>query len=186
MTCEIINDIIGIEDLSYLELGTHDNSNFERIKCNRKQSVDTNGRAMFTGTTDDFFKQLDPDSRYDIIFIDANHDYEFVLRDFNNSVGICDKWIILHDMVPPDKNHTNRNRCSDSYKVLYHLKKFTKYDVYTLNHNCGLTFVKMPAKKIKPSKENANLTYEVFIDYIKTIQLYSDDEMIKILRGEHV
>lgn len=55
MTCEIVNEIAGIEDLTYLELGTYNNVNFNAIKCREKQSVDTNGSAMFTGTTDESF-----------------------------------------------------------------------------------------------------------------------------------
>lgn len=186
MTCEIINNIPGIEDLSYLELGVYNNVNFDSIVCRTKQSVDMNGRAMFTGTTDEFFAQLDKKTRYDIVFIDANHDYEYVLRDFNNSVGICDKWIILHDMVPPDKNHTNTNLCSDGFKVLFYLKNFTNLETYTLDHNYGLTFVKMPGKKLKPSKENASLSYEIFSVFAKALKQYSYEEMVQILRGEHV
>ncbi len=186
MTCEIINEIENIEDYSYLELGVHDNTNFNKIKCRNKHSVDMNGKALFTGTTDEYFSQTSKDTRYDIVFIDANHDYEYVVKDFNNSIKICDKLLILHDMVPPDKAHTASNRCSDSYKVLYHLKKFTKLEVFTLNHNCGLTFVKMPGTKIKLNRDTQTLSYEDFYEFTKGLTFYSDQQMVEILRGLNV
>ena len=186
MTCEIINEIENIEDYSYLELGIHDNTNFNKIKCRNKHSVDMNGKALFTGTTDEFFAQNNKNNRYDIIFIDANHDYDYVLRDFNNSVKICNKWIILHDMVPPDEKHTSKKLCSDSYKVLYYMKNKTKLDVFTLDHECGLTFVRMPGVELKSNSSISNLSYKDFVAFISQVKLYSKDELKKVLRGENV
>jgi hypothetical protein len=186
MTCAIINEIEGIEDYSYLELGIYNNKNFNVIKCKNKYSVDTNGRAMFTGTTDDYFAQLNKNTKFDIVFIDANHDYDYVLRDFNNSVKICNQWIILHDMVPPDKEHTNTKFCSDSYKVLHYIKNNTDLEVFTLDNNYGLTFVRMPGVELNPDSYSANLSYEDFVSYISGVKLYSNDEMKHILRGKNV
>ena len=70
MSCDIINTMPGIENCSYLELGIRDNINFEAIKCKTQMSVDINGRAQFTGTTDEYFAQADIPN-FDIIFIDA-------------------------------------------------------------------------------------------------------------------
>lgn len=180
MTCEVINQIDGIENLTYLELGCQYNINFNLIECKKKLSVDINGQAMFTGTTDDFFKQNK--DRYDITFIDANHDYEYALRDFNNAVDITDKWIIMHDMVPPSIEYTKSSRCSDSYKVLNYLRKSTDMEVYTCDFEYGLTFVKMPGKKIKPPKENADLSYDSFMMYITQFGFVKENKIIKILQ----
>lgn len=182
MTCEIINEIPGIEKLSYLELGIHDNINFNKINCEVKLSVDTNGKAIFTGTTDQFFySNLEKKQSFDIIFIDANHDYEYVLEDFNNSSLYCNKWIILHDMVPPNIEHTRTGLCSNCYKLLYYIKTETDFESYTLDNNFGLTFVKMPVVKFLPSKENYELDFNTFKTYISTQKLYTNDEMTKIL-----
>ena len=180
-TCEIINYIKDILNLSYLELGVKNNSNFNVIKCKEKFSVDINGKALFNGTTDDFF--LQNKNRYDIIFIDANHDYEYVLKDLNNSLEIANKWIILHDMIPPSIKYTNQNKCSDSYKLLYRIMNETDMKVYSLDNNFGLTFVKMPGKKISYN-DDQRISYEKFVEYIQTKKLYSNYEIIDILNME--
>lgn len=186
MSSVIINNIKGIEKLSYLELGIFDNSNFNKIKCKEKFSVDLNGQAMFTGTTDEYFHQLPKNKMFDIVFIDANHDYEYVLRDFNNAVEHTSKWILIHDMIPPTRKYIDSKYCSDSFKFLYFLLSNTKFKVYPMNNNFGLTFIEMPASKVFPSDDFKNLTYYEFVDYINERHLYSDNEIIEILRGTNV
>jgi hypothetical protein len=186
MSSIIINNIPNIKNLSYLELGVFDNVNFKLIKCKNKLSVDVNGVAMFTGTTDEFFSQLDTETKFDIIFIDANHDYEYVLRDFNNSVKHCSKWVLIHDMIPPNKKHTASQYCSDSFKILYFLLKETNFEIYPMNENFGLTLVKMPTEIIEPGDEYKNASYEEFKDYISKSKLYSNQEITNMLRKENV
>lgn len=183
MSSVIINSLKNIEDYSYLELGVFKNKNFNEIKCKDKFSVDVNGNAIFTGTTDDFFKQLEPNKRFDIVFIDANHDYDFVLRDFNNSVKIANYWILIHDMIPPSMKHTQSKFCSDSYKLLYFMLESKMFSVYPMNNNFGLTLIKMPACEIEPSESYKNISYDEFLNFMKNQKLYSDNEIIEILNS---
>ena len=183
-TGNIINLIRDIKDKKYLELGIADNINYNGILCQNKYSVDTNGRASFTGTTDQYFGQLDPGERFDIIYIDANHDYEYVLRDINNSILHCSEWIFIHDMVPPTKRHTEHSACSDSYKILYYmLKERSDIIFYTMKNPIyfGLTLVKMPCSPFNPDPSFSQTTYEQFVDDMKSRKLYSIDEIRSIL-----
>ena len=186
MSSLIINALPNIENYTYLELGVFDNSNFNQIRCRNKYSVDINGNAIFTGTTDDFFSQLDKSTVFDIIYIDANHDYEFVLRDFNNSVPRASKWILMHDMIPPSKKYIQSKFCSDSYKLLYYFLTETNLKVYPMENNMGLTLIEAPAHIIKPSKKFKNIEYKDFMRFLQTQKLYSDKEIIKKLGNYNV
>lgn len=186
MSSIIINNLKGIEECSYLELGVHNNKNFNAINAKEKHSVDLNGRAIFTGTTDDYFAQLDSSTKFDIIFIDANHDYDFVLRDFNNSVDRANKWILLHDMIPPNLEYTSTDKCSDSFKILYFLLKETLFEIYPMDNNYGFTLIRVPVNKIYPSESYKNVSYEEFMEYMKDVKLYSDNEIATMLGAENV
>jgi hypothetical protein len=52
-----------------------------------------------------------------------------------------------------------------------------------MNNNFGFTLIRMPATKIAPAESYANVSYEEFADFIKTVKLYSDEEIIKMLKG---
>jgi hypothetical protein len=181
----IINLIKDIEKKHYLELGIADNTNFNGILCKDKKSVDINGRATFTGTTDSFFAGLNDTTSFDVIFIDANHDYDYVLRDFNNCIKHCKEWLVLHDMIPPKLSDTAHTGCSDSYKLLHFLlKERPEIQIFSLEDPIyyGLTFVKMPIERsLVPDAFYANIPYDVFIEEIRKHKLYSKDEMANIL-----
>ncbi len=186
MSSIIINNLLGIEDKTYLELGVDDGGNFIQIKSKIKESVDVNGNATYTGTTDEYFKSISIDKKFDIIFIDANHDWNFVERDFNNSIKHCNEWILMHDMIPPGRKYTKSYKCSDSYKVLYHLLTKTHFQIYPMNENFGVTLIKMPAGKINLTNEDKNLTFDLFTSFIKNQKLYSHTEIVALLGGKNV
>lgn len=186
MSSLIINSLPDIENYSYLELGVFDNSNYNQIRCNEKYSVDINGNALFTGTTDDFFDQLEVDKKFDIIYIDANHDYDFVLRDYNNSVHRAKHWILMHDMIPPSKKYIQSKFCSDSYKLLYYFLTETNLKIYPMENNMGLTLIKAPAHIVSPNKKFRHVEYKDFMNFLQTQKLYSDKEIMKKLGSYNV
>jgi hypothetical protein len=181
MSSTIINNIKNIEKYSYLELGVADNHNFNQIKCLNKQSVDINGAAKFTGTTDDFFKSNK--DNFDIIYIDANHDIDFVVRDFNNSIDICNKMILIHDMIPPTTMHSLSRYCSDSYKLLYHFWK-NNFNILPINNDFGLTVILPEFRKAYLSNDELNLKYEDFMFYLFSgRKLYTEEEVISLINN---
>ena len=48
-------------------------------------------------TSDEYFASLDPNTRFDLIFIDGDHRYETVANDYNNAVKFIDRGYILMD-----------------------------------------------------------------------------------------
>ncbi|MBU2249307.1 MAG: class I SAM-dependent methyltransferase, partial [Gammaproteobacteria bacterium] len=71
---------------SYLEIGYLAGETFGAIKCKHKDSVDINpdGGARYRMSSDSFFRRCT--RKYDIILIDANHDFHYVGRDIRNSL----------------------------------------------------------------------------------------------------
>lgn len=181
-TSEILNEVKNIENYSYLELGLGNAINFDKIKCTDKVSVDLiNAKATFSGLTDQFFE--DNKRTFDIIFIDANHNYDFVLRDFNNSIKICNKIIICHDMIPFDVNYTKSQYCSDSYRILYYILKETnlKPIIWDEKDNMGMTIFIKPSEKLVIPDLYKYLSYQVFEKFIKRVKMYSKKEIIKYI-----
>ncbi len=76
-------------------------------------------------TSDDFFKNnIQFNDYFDMIFIDANHDIDFVKRDFDNSFRCVRNHglIIMHDTYPKSAAYLAQCYCSDSYKIGSYIK----------------------------------------------------------------
>jgi len=99
---------------SYLEIGVLGNETFASLPpLDVKDSVDPNGQAVYTMTSDEFFAHYCSRS-YDIIFIDGLHLSEQVQRDIENSLTWLnhDGIIVVHDCLPATEEEQLREGVS--------------------------------------------------------------------------
>lgn len=108
---EIINDLIAHNGYtSYLEIGVYDGKNFTSIQCNFKIGVDPalpeslkRSPDFYTMSSDEFFESMEEGYKFDLIFIDGDHEAEQVEKDIVNAYKALNKggMILLHDCNPP-------------------------------------------------------------------------------------
>lgn len=140
----VANAVPGIEGKRYLELGIYFGTNRDLVNAKERLSVDIlpEGNPSYHGTTDEYFAQLKPSEKVDVVYIDACHDYGYVWRDFNNVIDHLnpDGVIMCHDMVPADESNVHPNLSGDAYKLCSLIAKelvgYTNW--YLLTRDCGL------------------------------------------------
>jgi len=125
---------------TYLELGVEYSVNIKEMRNLVKMCVgvdindiqDKENIEFHQMTTDEFFSKNQ--RTYDIIFIDANHDFEQVRKDFDNSLKFLNKFgiIILHDTDPMTRVLLSKKHCSDAYKVVDYISQFNDLNIITL------------------------------------------------------
>jgi hypothetical protein len=135
----------------YLELGIYDGDCITNISniVEKAVGVDIHDKRVYFNftflmkTTDDFFK--DNTETFDIIFIDADHSYESVKKDFENALKILNKHgiIFLHDTDPIGEKFLNPIYCGDSYKMLDYIHNYhPELDIINLPiSQAGLTII---------------------------------------------
>lgn len=122
---------------SYLELGVRDSDNtFNHIKCNFKEGVDINPGCSPTHcmTTDDFFATVGNEKTWDIIFIDASHERDQVLRDFKNSLTRLNKngTIIMDDINPDEPFLLSPTYCDNAWEAFAELGKNPDLEMHAI------------------------------------------------------
>lgn len=156
-------------DLKFLELGTSTGVAFNSLTFDNKYTVDLKTPDLIQGhpnafqlSTDEFFATTEL-TDFDLIFIDANHDAEQVLKDYNSSVSRLASGgvIILHDCYPPTEEYCEPRFCSDSYKILEALARIGQ-EVTFSKDDFGVTMV-TGAKPLDWRHVNYNLDYQTFI-----------------------
>ena len=87
----------------YLEIGVRQKENFDNIQIDFKEGVDpdSNVKTTYNMSSDVFFEKF-KNKKYDIIFVDGNHNGDFVYRDIKNSIKCLNSGgiIICHDCNP--------------------------------------------------------------------------------------
>jgi len=148
----IIREIIKLTGCeTYLELGVSDGRNIHEIVpyCKRCIGVDIADIRRYKDyefhlmPTSEYFKKYQVNA--DIIFIDANHDFEYVKEDFENSLKILNKHgiILIHDTDPISREYLKPECCSDSYKIVDWIRAFhPELNILTLPVSvAGLTII---------------------------------------------
>lgn len=154
-----------IKPISYLELGIWGGQNFYAVSkhCKLATGVDhviTNYREpksdninLIEKTTDKYFEDLSADTYFDMIFIDAWHSKESVIKDFTNASKhiMDDGFIFLHDSYPCDKSLTVATLCNDCWAAVLSMKNdfIDDFEIVTLPFSPGLTI----CKKMKRNKQ---------------------------------
>lgn len=110
---KFINNLIKDLNLkSYLELGISKGWCWEEIKLQNKVGVEVNPEIsdsrIVKSTTDHYFNSLDKYKKFDIIFIDADHEKNQVFKDFKNSYNALNEngLILMHDVNPLQESDT--------------------------------------------------------------------------------
>lgn len=91
----------------------------------KKQAV------AYVGTSDDFFTNIHLPP-IGLAFIDGEHHYEFVKRDFENIFErlVPDGYIFIHDTYPYEEGLVLGDYCADSYKIRQELEKDERVDTF--------------------------------------------------------
>lgn len=140
---------------SYLEIGTQRTSgNFNNINAEHKFCVEPYPPEEeakfinFIGTSDEYFKSISDDTKFDIIFIDGLHHYDQVLKDIENSFNHLneDGTIVVHDCLPTSENMQHREDhggewTGDVWKAIATLRVETidnDIKVVDTDYGCGI------------------------------------------------
>jgi hypothetical protein len=135
----------------YLELGVFQGLNIQEVSKFSKRciGVDINNNLIFKNfefhqkTTDEFFSYFT--DMVDVVFIDADHNFNQVVIDFKNSLNILNKHgiIFIHDTDPMEEKYLQEKYCGDSYKMHRWIKlNYPELNLITLPIGvAGLTIV---------------------------------------------
>lgn len=172
MRWDIINYLVEQNNYTdYLEVGVQDYySCCDKIKTPNKTSVDPapRNKCDYTMTSDEFFRTIDPEVMYDIVFVDGLHHREQVYLDIINSLDHLKEGgtIVVHDCTPYTELEQRREDhggpwMGDVWKAIVDLKS-TRGDleIVTVDHDCGCAIVRKGKQKLV--KVTEELTWDTY------------------------
>lgn len=107
---------------SYLELGISKGWCWEEIELENKVGVEINPEIpdlrIVKNTTDNYFSSLETSKKFDVIFIDADHEKNQVFKDFTNAYNHLSEngIIIMHDVNPIDASDIDPGRLGNCFE----------------------------------------------------------------------
>lgn len=112
----------------YLELGCQHATTIRKMLSSKRRVIGVDIKQQFDfsqgffefhqETTDKFFEHFNESP--DIIFIDADHNINSVIKDLNNSLRVLNEGgtIFIHDSDPEEEKLLQPQYCEDSYKIV--------------------------------------------------------------------
>lgn len=171
MRWDIINRLIKDYNLtSYLEIGYQNGLCFDQIICEQKYSIDPNGKAVFTGTSDEFFLSIPQHLIFDIVLIDGLHHAYQVERDIVNSINLIKaRFVVLHDCLPTDEQSQRVPRetkvwFGDVWRAWNGFKQKYPEMVHAFHTNdCGIGVIAVTGT-VEPGFTDYKTTFQEYLD----------------------
>jgi hypothetical protein len=187
----------------YLEIGVSEGETFFAVNADKKVAVDpvfgfsvedakrNHEECEFHQITSDgyFSEVIDPEQRFDVIYLDGMHTFEQTLRDFTNAIHFLkpDGIIVIDDVVPnsyqaalPSQldafnvkdftGSTDNSWMGDTYKLVFFLRAFVPtYEVRTVadNHGQAVVWRRPRANRAIPAYSVGEIAGMQFIDVVK-------------------
>jgi len=174
----IINDLIRSKGYdSYLEIGIQEHITWNQIVCGRKVGIEpiwnTGDERIIKATSDEFF--ADSEEKFDLIFIDGDHNEDAVSRDITNSLLSLKEGgtIVLHDAFPPNLEHTISGYCGTVYRAIWKARLLGGVSVLTWAGDYGVCLMK------KTGESPIGIAvgdYQSFVENVGTILNLRHDE----------
>jgi hypothetical protein len=175
---------------TYLEIGIgNPKRNFNKVICQEKDGVDPAVQCNYQMTSDEFFKKIDKNKKYDIIFIDGLHLEEQVMKDILHSLDHLNLngTIIVHDCNPLSEERQieeyeiGKNWSGTVWKAFAKLR-MTRDDIemYVIRIDSGVGIIKFGKQECFPQVTSDKLVYKFLRENRKKLlNLYKRREFIQ-------
>ena len=113
---------------TYVEIGVRKNGtklSIDHINCTEKIGVDILNRGQkYVMTSDEFFNTIEPTQKYDIIFIDGDHEKTQLNCDIINALKHLNEngSIVVHDINPSEERLLVPRFCNNSWEAFAKLR----------------------------------------------------------------
>jgi predicted O-methyltransferase YrrM len=107
-------------------------------------------------TTDYFFKEYSGDP-FDLVFVDAGHDFESSWSDFQKVAPLVNPngIILLHDTYPPNEDFLRPDLSGDTWKTAWKIRQelSDEYEIATLPCYFGISIIRKCRKQLAWAEE---------------------------------
>lgn len=205
----------------YLEICVFKGTTFHQLSAMRKVAVDPRfnfdweaerrergaGTEYLQVTSDVYFGSIvDPDERFDVIYLDGLHTFEQTLRDLTNALShLADGGVIVVDDVKPssfhaslpDQAHFRKLReyvndkrgqwMGDVYKLVWFIDTFYPSLSYaTISNNHGQAVIwreRRASVEERSTNEIAELSFESFVLSLDVLRSRPFGQIVKDIKG---
>lgn len=165
---------------SYLEIGVQYMQCWNQIQCDHKVGVEPNplpDERIRKQTSNQFFETND--QKFDIIFIDGDHNYAQAIIDIREALKILNEGgcIVCHDTYPATIEMTHEYSNGTVYQAICEIRSEEGFDICTFEEDHGVCVIRRGEMPSYPAK---GLSYDEFFQQAKEIlNLKTSDEFVK-------